>query len=138
LPDGRAEHDELRLMVVPKPSLPGFVALEVGLDFHQGILGVLPLPYVIVRAVENSRSADALPEGLLCARGRNADERGAVRRTRLPARPPPRGLVQAFASRPGTPGTRAAERGKPSARRSAGKSDSTAKAATASSPAHAT
>src|SRR5262249_18753934 len=85
-PERRTDHDELRLMVVPRPALAGFVALEVGLDFHLGILGVLPLPYVIVRAVENSPAADALPKGLLWTRGRNADERVAVLRPKMPTR----------------------------------------------------
>jgi hypothetical protein len=138
-PQGVTEYDELRLLVLPKPALQGFLALEAGVDFHQGILGLLPLPYVIVRVLENSAAAEALPKGLLWTRGRSADERVAVLRPKVPTRRVTLELVRRLAKRLSVAvdaGQR--QRGKPSAARSSGKGDSTAKAPTTSSPAHAT
>jgi hypothetical protein len=139
IPQGGVERDEIRLLVLPEPALPGFLALEAGLDFHQGILGLLPLPYVLVRVLENSLAAEALPKGLLWTRGRTADERVAVLRPKLPTRKVTLELVMRLAERltvSGSPEQR--QRGKPSAARSPGKGLSTANAATTSSPVHAT
>jgi hypothetical protein len=139
IPQGGTERDEIRLLVLPKPALPGFVALEAGLDFHQGILGLLPLPFVLVRVLENSAAAEALPKGLLWTRGRTADERVAVLRPKLPTRKVTLELVKRLAERLTvslSPDQR--QRGKPSAARSAGKGLSAANGATTSSPAHAT
>ena len=133
VPAGGAEHDELRLLVLPKPALLGFIALEVGLDFHQGLLGLLPLPYVIVRVLENSEAAEALPKGLLWTRGRNADERVAVLRPKVPTRKITLNLVQHLVRR-----LSERQRAKPNAAKSAGSGQSTAKAGTSASPAHAT
>jgi hypothetical protein len=139
MPHGATVHDELRLLVTPKPALSGFVALEVGLDFHQGLLGLLPLPFVIVRAVENSKAADALPKGLLWTRGRNADERVVVLRPKLPTRRVTLELLSDVAERLSAGASpKVPQRPKPSAERSAGSGQSTAKAGTASSPLHAT
>ena len=139
VPQGAAEPDELRLLVLPKPALPGLVAVEAGLDFHQGMLGVLPLPYVIVRVLENSEAAEAMPRGLLWTRGRSAEERVAVLRPKVPTRKVTLELVKHLARRlsVATPSERR-QRGKPSAVKSAGNGQSTAKAGTSSSPLHAT
>jgi hypothetical protein len=139
VPQGGTEHDELRLLVRPLPALPGFVALEVGIDFHQGLLGLLPLPYVIVRVHENTEAAEALPKGLLWTRGRNADERVAVLRPKVPTRKITLKLVQHLVRRLRAPGaSEGRQRGKPSSSRSMGNGQSTAKAGTPASPAHAT
>ena len=138
VPQGAAEPDELRLLVLPKPALPGLVAVEAGLDFHQGMLGVLPLPYVIVRVLENSEAAEAMPRGLLWTRGRSAEERVAVLRPKVPTRKVTLELVKHLARRlsVATPSDRR-QRGKPSAAKSVGNGQSTAKAGTSSSPLHA-
>lgn len=138
VPQGGTEHDELRLLVLPKPALPGFVALEIGVDFHQGLLGLLPLPYVIVRVFENSEAAEALPKGLLWTRGRNADERVAVLRPKVPTRKITLDLVQHLVRRLRAPSASERQRAKPNAPKSAGGGQSTAKAGTSASPAHAT
>ncbi|HVW24218.1 MAG TPA: hypothetical protein VHC69_02550 [Polyangiaceae bacterium] len=139
VPQGAEERDEIRLLVLPKPALPGFVALEAGVDYHQGVLGFMPLPYVLVRVIENSVAADALPKGLLWTRGRSAEERVAVLRPKLPTRKVTLELVKRLVERltaAATPEQR--QRGKTSAARSSGSGLSTANAGTTSSPVHAT
>ncbi|HEX7669194.1 MAG TPA: hypothetical protein VF395_06420 [Polyangiaceae bacterium] len=86
VPLGGAEHDELRLLVMPKRRIQGLVAIEIGMDCHSGPLGALSLPFVLVRVVEGMPAADVLPKGLLWTRGRDADERVAVLRPKVPTR----------------------------------------------------
>jgi hypothetical protein len=125
VPRGAAEHDELRLLVLPKPAVAGFVALEAGLDFHQGILGLLPLPYVIVRVLENSAAAEALPKGLMWTRGRSADERVAVLRPKVPTRKVTLELVKHLVRRlSDAPTAEKRQRGKPSGVGPSGRGDS--------------
>jgi hypothetical protein len=138
LPDGRAEPDELRLFATPKRPLPGFVGLELGLDFHQGALGLLALPFVIVRVLEGSEGAEAMPKGLFWSRGRSADERVAVLRPKVPTRRLVRELSRDLLGRLSVAKDDSRRQPKKSAARSSGKASSTANAGTASSPAHAT
>src|SRR5262249_12841085 len=72
VPMGAEVHDELRLLVAPQRPQSGLVALEVGLDLHEGVLGILPMPFVIVRVLEGSKAAEVLPRGFLWTRGRSA------------------------------------------------------------------
>ncbi len=137
VPHGGDDHDELRLFVAPRRPLAGFVAIEVGLDAHQGALGLLPLPFILVRVSDGSPAADALPKGLLWTRGRNADERVAVLRPKLPTRRLTARLVSEIGSRLAI--VKPVRVHSPSsAPRSSGKGSVTANPATASSPVHAT
>jgi hypothetical protein len=140
VPRGATAPDELRLRVMPKKPLPGLRAIEVGIDLHQGPLGVFPLPFVIVRTLDGSSAADALPKGVYVTRGRGVDERVAVLRPKVPTERMVarliRTLAQRFALNPPSDRTRAqTER---SASSSAGKGSSASKRGTTSSPAHAT
>jgi hypothetical protein len=140
VPRGATAPDELRLRIMPKKPLPGLRALEVGIDLHQGPLGVFPLPFVIVRTLDGSSAADALPKGVYVTRGRGVDERVAVLRPKVPtdrlvARLV-RTLAQRFALTPPSDRTRAhSDR---SASSSAGKGSLASNRGTTSSPAHAT
>jgi hypothetical protein len=140
LPHAGGAHDELRLLVTLKRATPGFVAIEVGLDFHQGVLGLLALPFVLVRVSEGSESAEALPKGLLWTRGRNADERVAVLRPKMPTRKLTLELVREVGRRLSVPKDVPSRRqpAPTSSAKVAGKPSSTAKPGTTSSPAHAT
>jgi hypothetical protein len=86
VPVGGTDHDELRFLVTPKRSIQGLVAIEVGVDFHVGPLGIVSLPFVLVRVVEGMPAADILPKGLFWTRGRAADERVTVLRPKVPTR----------------------------------------------------
>jgi hypothetical protein len=141
LPLGKTEHDEIRLLVMPKKPLVGLVAIEAGLDVHQGALGLLPLPFVLVRVVEGSLASEALPKGLFWTRGRNVDERVAVLRPKLPTRRLTATLIAEVSRRLSVGKSAAPVRRQPSptsATRSAGKDSVTAKPSTTSSPVHAT
>lgn len=140
VPRGATAADELRLKVMPKKPLPGLRAIEVGVDLHQGPLGVFPLPFVIVRTLDGSSAADALPKGVYVTRGRGVDERVAVLRPKVPTERMVarlvRTLAQRFALNPPNDGRRAhADR---SASSSTGKGSAASKRGTTSSPAHAT
>jgi len=140
VPRGAAMPDELRLRVMPKKPLPGLRAIEVGVDLHQGPLGVFHLPFVIVRTLDGSSAADALPKGVYVTRGRGVDERVAVLRPKVPTERMVlrlvRTLAQRFALSPPSDRTRAhADR---SASSSAGKGSLASNRGTTSSPAHAT
>jgi hypothetical protein len=86
LPDGSTDPDELRLLVKPKRSLTGFLALEVGLEYQQGGGGPVSMPCVLVRVIDGSESYKSLPRNVVWTRGRSAGERVTVLRPRLPTR----------------------------------------------------
>lgn len=86
IPEGAKEADELRLKVVPRRRMEGLTAIEVGVEFHHGNGGALGLPYVIVRALDGSAAYQALPRSVTWTRGRQADERVAIIRPKLPTR----------------------------------------------------
>lgn len=140
MPQGASRHDEIRLLALPTRPMLGFGAIEVGLDFHQGALGVLALPFVIVRVLEGSPAAGALPAGLLWTRGRTADERVAVLRPRIPTRRLTLALVRELAARLSLrkDQTLRSQLAPISVARSTGRSQATSKPSTAASPAHAT
>lgn len=134
MPLGRDVPDELRLAVAPAEPLPGLLGIEVGLDVHRGAFGYLELPFVILRVQDAAPAANALPKGLLWTRGRTEDERVSVLRPKLPTRRLTAELARDVARRLSKKRAQAGT----SADRSAGRGSSTAKAATRSSPAHAT
>ena len=140
VPLGKTEPDEIRLLVLPKRAMTGVVAIEAGLDVHQGALGLLALPFVLIRVVEGSPAAEALPKGLFWTRGRNVDERVAVLRPKMPTRRLTAALIRDLSQRisatKSSPPRR--QEAPSSAAKSSGNGSSTAKGPTTSSPAHAT
>jgi hypothetical protein len=136
--------DELRLSVSPARGLPGLIGLELGLEFQELFGGWCTSPVVIVRTAEGSACHRALPRGLTWTRGRSADERASLVRPKLPTCAQAAALIQELlgamqAPAPAEPArsARSAPVSKKSSK-SSGKSLSTAKAGTRSSPAHAT
>jgi hypothetical protein len=138
VPLGGVDHDELRLLVMPKRRVLGLVAIEIGMDCHPGPLGVLSLPFVLVRVVEGMPAADILPKGLFWTRGRAADERVAVLRPKVPTRRLTLELTRDIARRLTLAKEPARRQPRTSAARSSGSGSSTLKVATSSSPAQAT
>jgi hypothetical protein len=135
IPEGMVEPDELRLLVVPRRRAGGLSAIEVGLEYHHGGGGSIALPCVIVRAADGSDAYRALPRSVVWTRGRKPEERVAVVRPALPTRAACLQLVRRIVQ---LAGQGAAVHSASRRRSSAGKWSSTAKAATVSSPAHAT
>jgi hypothetical protein len=123
---------------MPKRRVLGLVAVEIGMDCHSGPLGVLSLPFVLVRVVEGMPAADILPKGLLWTRGRAADERVAVLRPKVPTRRLTLELTRDIARRLTLAKEPARRQSRTSAARSSGSGSSTVKVATSSSPAQAT
>lgn len=75
-PGGRV--DELRLLVLPRASIPGVVGVEVGRAWSTSPVGWAGTPEVLVRVLEGSSAAARLARELPRARmftGRRADER---------------------------------------------------------------
>jgi hypothetical protein len=137
VPLGGTAHDELRLLVTPKRSIQGLVAIEVGVDFHAGPLGFLSLPFVLVRVVEGMPAADILPKGLFWTRGRAADERVTVLRPKVPTRRLSLELTRDVARR-FTLAEPARRQPRTSAAKASGSGSATLKVATSSSGVHAT
>jgi hypothetical protein len=86
IPDGSAEPDELRLLVMLRQPLAGFGAIEVGLESVSGGGGPIASPWVIVRALDGSAAHRALAPDVAWTRGRRTEERVAVVRPKLPTR----------------------------------------------------
>jgi hypothetical protein len=84
IPEGRREPDELRLLVQIPGAVRGLLGLEIGLEYRTGSAGPWAAPFVLIRAREGTLAASALPREVSWARGRNADERAAILRPRLP------------------------------------------------------
>jgi hypothetical protein len=136
--------DELRLSITPARGLPGLIGLELGLEFEELFGGWCTSPVVIVRTAEGSACHRALPRGLTWTRGRSADERASLVRPKLPTAAQAAALLQELLGAMQAPdpieparSARSAPVSKKSSK-SSGKSLSTAKAGTRSSPAHAT
>lgn len=134
--EGAVEHDELRLLVVPRRRVGGLGSIEVGVEYQHGGGGSIALPCVIVRAADGSDAYRALPRSVVWTRGRKADERVAVVRPALPTRAACLKLVRRVVEIAAQSGSRAHSVSK--RRSSSGKRSSTANAGTLSSPAHAT
>jgi hypothetical protein len=138
IPDQDSEPDELRLLVVPRPPIPGLVAIEIGMETSSDPGAVIPC--VLVRVLEGSRSQARLGASVQWSRGRRAEERVALLRPKLPTFNLTFALVERVAAlltdrrpglrRPGQPEIRTPIPGR--------RADATAKPATRSSPAHAT
>jgi hypothetical protein len=77
VPDGEVDADELRLCVVPRPSLTGFVAIEIGVVYVPGSGGALALPEVLLRVqagTDCERACSRLARHGHIARGRRPNE----------------------------------------------------------------
>jgi hypothetical protein len=140
VPRGAADPDELRLLVMPSRALSGLKAIEVGLDVHDGPLGPFCLPFVIVRTLDGSPAAEALPKGLYVTRGRSVDERVVVLRPKVPTERMVGRLVRDVSRRLTTPssGSKPRPQAEKSASSSEGSGSLALKPGTTSSPAHAT
>jgi hypothetical protein len=138
IPDKNSDPDELRLLIVPRPPAPGLVAIEIATEStcDPGTM----LPCVLVRVLDGSRSQACLGRSVEWMRGRKAEERVALLRPKLPTFGLTLALVERVASlltdrRPGIRRPRQPEIKTPIP---GGRADSTAKLATARSPAQAT
>jgi hypothetical protein len=93
---------------------------------------------VVVRVAEGSSSQRALPRGLTWTRGRSAEERAALIRPQLAAVSSTRDLLYELVDVLGSREPAVATPSRSNAHKSGGKSLSTEKPGTRSSPAHAT
>lgn len=87
LPKDEADADELRLTLVPKRPLPGWVALEIGMVYAHGAGGSIALPEVLVRMTRGSACEEAfraMARHGRVLRGRRADELVLAFTPRLP------------------------------------------------------
>jgi hypothetical protein len=134
IPDGSADADELRLLIMPKNAVSGLSAIEVGLEYDTSAAGTLEMPWVIVRAADGSRAHEVLSTRVKCSRGRKAQERVAVLWPALPTRQSSLALVLELIVLLSEPGRSQSKSGD----RSWGRSSATLKAGSVSSPAHAT
>jgi hypothetical protein len=87
VPDGEVDADELRLCVVPRPALPGFIAIEIGVVHAPGTGGPIALPEVLLRVqtgTECERACARLERRGHAVRGRKPNERVIRFTPRLP------------------------------------------------------
>jgi hypothetical protein len=100
VPDGSPDADELRLGLLPKAALPGFVGIEVGVVYAPGAGGAIELPEVLLRVTSGS-ACEAAIEGLArhgrSMRGRKPDERVIAFTPRLPTARMTAGIAAALA-----------------------------------------
>ena len=139
VPEGSAEPDELRLLVMPRRAARGLAAIEFGIEYEPALGGSVALPWVMVRATEGSPAHGALPRSVSWARGRTSEERTAVLRPKLPTRGLCLSLIRSVATSLSEQGGAHRSPGQPAIRlaMSAGRGSSRAKAAMVSSPAQA-
>jgi hypothetical protein len=116
----------------------GLVAIEVGVEYRSGPLSLLALPFVLVRVLDGSKAGDVLPKGLFWTRGRSPDERVTVLRPRVPVRAATVALTADVARRFSLGKESPRAQSPTSAAKSSGRGDTTVKAGTTASPAHAT
>jgi hypothetical protein len=97
---GGATVDELRLLVLPRASIPGLVGVEVGQAWSTTPAGWAASPEVLVRVLEGSSAAARLAQALPRARalpGRRADERVIRLRPRVGTRASTLALTESLA-----------------------------------------
>ncbi len=96
IPEGSAEPDELRLAVLPRSAVAGFVTIEIGVVHVAGPGGSLALPEVLLRVADGSECDEALrslSRHGRSMRGRKAGERVYAFSPRLPTARMTAGLV---------------------------------------------
>ena len=86
MPNTDQAPDEVRITVAPKRAKRGLIAIEVGVEQHQGGGGPIAMPVVVVRAIDGSDSYLSLPRSVTWTRGREDNERVAIIRPKLPTR----------------------------------------------------
>jgi hypothetical protein len=128
--------DELRLSITPSHGLPGLIGLELGLELQTSLGGFRAAPVLVIRAADGSPCQRALPRGLRWMRGRTPEERACLVQPKLPTSVLCVSLVQELLVAMREPD--AASPSRKNAAKSSGRTLSTAKAGTRSSPAHAT
>ena len=87
VPDGLPDADELRLTVVPRAPMKGFVAIEIGATFALGPGARVALPEVLLRVTAGSdceRAVAHLTRFGRSLRGRRPEERVVAMSPRLP------------------------------------------------------
>lgn len=87
VPDGSPDADELRLGLIPKTSLSGFIGLEVGVVYVPGAGGAIEMPEILLRVTSGSpceAAVLALAKHGRATRGRRPDERVILFTPRLP------------------------------------------------------
>jgi hypothetical protein len=92
--------EELRLLVLPRATMPGLVGVELGLAWSQTPAGWAPTPEVLARVLEGSAAAARLSRELPAARsvpGRRPDERVVRMLPRWPSQRHSVALVRALA-----------------------------------------
>jgi hypothetical protein len=70
VPNDCPDADELRVLLVPKSALPGFVSLELGVVFAHGEGGSIALPEILLRVTAGSECERAL--GRIARHGRSS------------------------------------------------------------------
>ncbi len=87
VPTAARRADELRLTVNPNTSLAGFLALEVGIAWEQGLAGPMPMYQALLRVTEGSACHEAISRrtrGVRWTPGRNTSERVVTLSPTLP------------------------------------------------------
>ena len=100
VPVGTDVPDELRLLVLPKASLPGLVGIELGIAWTRTATGYAPRAEVLVRVHDGSDAAARLPKLAPFARpvtGRRQDEKVIRLTPALPGRAAAVALVRRIA-----------------------------------------
>ncbi len=100
VPIGGEMHDELRLLVLPKASLPGLVGIELAIAWTRTATGFAPRAEVLVRVHDGSDAAGRLPQVAPFARpvtGRRPDEKVIRLSPSLPGRDGAVALVRRLA-----------------------------------------
>ncbi len=89
IPTGRVEPDEVRILAVPRASMPGLVGIEVGLVWRGSATSYVSSPAVLVRVHESSAASARMTSLAPFVRpvpGRKAEERVFRLVPRLPTR----------------------------------------------------
>lgn len=96
VPQGTDVHDELRLLVLPRASMPGLLGIEVGVAWPRDAVRTASSPEVLVRVQDASAAAARLvtlaPKARSCP-GRKLNERVVRLLPELPTRSAMRALV---------------------------------------------
>lgn len=121
IPDGSPDADEIRLGLVPRAALPGFVGIEVGVAYAPGAGGAIALPEVLLRVTAGSpceRAVERIARNGRSSRGRRPEERVITFAPRLPTARMTAAIAAALAravTAPPAPAEEPKAKGKPKA-----------------------